>query len=389
MQLTECIPPSPWPLQEGSEEVRVTVAEWAGPPGSPHWMRQLGQLHLAALPCGVRREAVVLEVTVESRSAGGTHTISARMRDCATGHQACALPGPRVPSGSAERPASWHRLAISKPLAPSSKQLLRCAAEGGYDEAGGGAETVVAGEADELVAGVEQPLVGAAAADVAEAMNASGRQLYAQGKGIGALYHFTAAAEYLAEGLRSKDQIEGEDHQRAAVYNANRAAALMTLGKFSAACAASKAAVQHNPSYAKAHCRLGLALLELEMREEAADALQEALRLEPAFTEALDGLRRLVSKKHDLDARVLAPFVGEDEGTRTDGSLEDQDKDYESDQADTDLACVICFVNSREWLFYPCGHRCVCDICAAVIKASGQACPICRTPPYDIIRVFG
>jgi hypothetical protein len=51
--------------------------------------------------------------------------------------------------------------------------------------------------------------------------------------------------------------------------------------------------------------------------------------------------------------------------------------------------CCIC-LNTEEvgklLTLVPCGHRCVCDECSALVV--GHTCPVCRTETRQVIRVF-
>jgi hypothetical protein len=42
------------------------------------------------------------------------------------------------------------------------------------------------------------------------------------------------------------------------------------------------------------------------------------------------------------------------------------------------LECAICFDGTSDFLFVPCGHRCVCESCADTLLRGSRSCPICR-----------
>ena len=46
--------------------------------------------------------------------------------------------------------------------------------------------------------------------------------------------------------------------------------------------------------------------------------------------------------------------------------------------------CVVCLVNAKTQLLWPCGHVCVCTGCAAQVKA----CPVCRSHITETIRAY-
>ena len=57
--------------------------------------------------------------------------------------------------------------------------------------------------------------------------------------------------------------------------------------------------------------------------------------------------------------------------------------------ADHDHQCKLCYNNPQEMIIVPCGHYCLCELCATHFKSteSGTKCPICRASITDIIRV--
>ena len=56
--------------------------------------------------------------------------------------------------------------------------------------------------------------------------------------------------------------------------------------------------------------------------------------------------------------------------------------------------CVICMDEGKSHLFTACGHKCVCAMCAARIRAvaaaaeTGATCPVCRVVSTTIVRVY-
>jgi hypothetical protein len=56
--------------------------------------------------------------------------------------------------------------------------------------------------------------------------------------------------------------------------------------------------------------------------------------------------------------------------------------------------CCVCLhdVLAKDLLLvYPCGHRCMCDACAAMLEArplEKRLCPKCRAPLRHTMRVF-
>lgn len=50
--------------------------------------------------------------------------------------------------------------------------------------------------------------------------------------------------------------------------------------------------------------------------------------------------------------------------------------------------CVVCMDNTRSHVLVPCGHCCVCESCAELIRMQGGACPTCRGETTQAIRLF-
>ena len=51
----------------------------------------------------------------------------------------------------------------------------------------------------------------------------------------------------------------------------------------------------------------------------------------------------------------------------------------------------ICMEREKKNVFVPCGHQCVCQVCAERIMASEppeRRCPVCREQPVMQIRVY-
>lgn len=51
---------------------------------------------------------------------------------------------------------------------------------------------------------------------------------------------------------------------------------------------------------------------------------------------------------------------------------------------DTDL-CVICLDRARTHAMYPCGHKCLCELCST---ASIKQCPLCRAVVQSSLKIF-
>jgi hypothetical protein len=54
-----------------------------------------------------------------------------------------------------------------------------------------------------------------------------------------------------------------------------------------------------------------------------------------------------------------------------------------------ELECVVCMDKPRTHSFVPCGHRCVCEECSAlVMQKLPKLCPYCRAPARELIQMF-
>jgi hypothetical protein len=47
--------------------------------------------------------------------------------------------------------------------------------------------------------------------------------------------------------------------------------------------------------------------------------------------------------------------------------------------------CCICFTNSKDSIFAPCGHYACCKNCSKQLTASSRKCPICRSQINSVI----
>jgi WD40 repeat protein len=50
--------------------------------------------------------------------------------------------------------------------------------------------------------------------------------------------------------------------------------------------------------------------------------------------------------------------------------------------------CVVCKDKPKTTALLPCGHRALCQDCAAIILANGDKCPVCRAQPTQAARIF-
>jgi len=50
--------------------------------------------------------------------------------------------------------------------------------------------------------------------------------------------------------------------------------------------------------------------------------------------------------------------------------------------------CVVCFERENGYAFMPCGHKCMCKICAVQTLNKFRECPYCRTRIEKIQRIY-
>ena len=51
--------------------------------------------------------------------------------------------------------------------------------------------------------------------------------------------------------------------------------------------------------------------------------------------------------------------------------------------------CAVCIDKERTHIFMPCGHRCVCEECSAMVMLAAQPlCPFCRVPATSSSKAF-
>jgi len=48
--------------------------------------------------------------------------------------------------------------------------------------------------------------------------------------------------------------------------------------------------------------------------------------------------------------------------------------------------CKVCMANPINTVMVPCGHQCICSVCA---KTLNKECPICRKRVTQVVKTFG
>jgi len=108
---------------------------------------------------------------------------------------------------------------------------------------------------------------------------------------------------------------------------------------------------------------------EMERRKEAAVAEEDYL----TAAEIKRSIVQLVEQREALDRAV-----NEEAQERSSAAAGPEESDE----------CVICMDQRKSHIVVPCGHRCVCQACAARITEEGETCPICRTAVTMILDVY-
>jgi hypothetical protein len=91
-----------------------------------------------------------------------------------------------------------------------------------------------------------------------------------------------------------------------------------------------------------------------------------------------------------LDKEV-APVVKHlaDLGISVDEAIEGDTRSVAESSLASALSCVVCFERPREKAAIPCGHRCLCRVCADNFSCPGAKCPVCRTEIMMMCEIFG
>jgi hypothetical protein len=125
--------------------------------------------------------------------------------------------------------------------------------------------------------------------------------------------------------------------------------------------------------------------------EREAQQQEEASRFENQLAE-LDLRCALAESKLELAERTLA--VAQAKLELAERKLAESDalskpaKDLLHDAYEDADECSVCFAGKKTHALAPCGHRCVCGICAVQWVTDRQNCPICREPVQAAVHVF-
>ena len=58
------------------------------------------------------------------------------------------------------------------------------------------------------------------------------------------------------------------------------------------------------------------------------------------------------------------------------------------DYSQKEIPCVVCLVSDKTHVLIPCGHRCVCAVCAHVVTREDLKCPVCRAKCVACWKVY-
>ena len=50
--------------------------------------------------------------------------------------------------------------------------------------------------------------------------------------------------------------------------------------------------------------------------------------------------------------------------------------------------CVICMINPIETVMIPCGHVCMCLLCARQVNKINFVCPLCREDIFQVFKIY-
>lgn len=61
---------------------------------------------------------------------------------------------------------------------------------------------------------------------------------------------------------------------------------------------------------------------------------------------------------------------------------------YSNETLNEDTLCIVCQVNSKEVIIFPCRHLCLCWDCSVQLNALQSPCPICRASIDEMLKVY-
>jgi len=137
--------------------------------------------------------------------------------------------------------------------------------------------------------------------DVVDKLKANGNEAFKQGK-------LDEALEFYEKAIETEEALN-KDFSKLAILHSNSAQVYLKQKKFDQAISAASTSLKHDPGFNKSLLRRGIANLESNEHEEAADDLRSFLRVEPKSKEAVSYLRRVFSFAK-LSYGLRKPFIG-------------------------------------------------------------------------------
>jgi E3 ubiquitin-protein ligase XIAP/baculoviral IAP repeat-containing protein 2/3 len=108
--------------------------------------------------------------------------------------------------------------------------------------------------------------------------------------------------------------------------------------------------------------------------------------LQMGFTEE-QSMRALAAMNNNLEQAAAMLLSEETLAPQESQNNAVPDTKENTPELPSEMICVVCWDNSRNAIFLPCGHVCTCWECATSVQKSGQ-CPICRIDIQSTWKVY-
>ncbi len=127
--------------------------------------------------------------------------------------------------------------------------------------------------------------------------------------------------------------------------------------------------------------RVELFLIQIQKLDS--DATNET----PIYAKRLHEIKTLNHKEIDSDIEMFVKNHKQQDFKSIEPTISGSNKTSEaSNKANSD--CVVCMVNTRNIVFLPCKHFCICHGCKNSIVESKNLCPMCRTNVEEFLDVY-
>jgi len=125
--------------------------------------------------------------------------------------------------------------------------------------------------------------------------------------------------------------------------------------------------------------------LVISAKESAMEKLEHM-----GFTRSPLTQQLLAKHQNNIEATVteLLQTQGGEGGGRAAGARDDVGAGGGAGGDTVVNECVVCMDSKKSHVLVPCGHVCVCKVCAGNIVATKQACPVCRARVEQVIKVY-